>query len=170
MIGKKLERAECFHEAPANSTSLSKMAISSLLTDPLFLGALLLPAVVAAVLVMSGYSEFSHHWLADRPKAILWYVLLLPVVEELAFRGWLQGQLSKTTYQRYVTLPGLTFANILTSTLFSLLHIVQQPSYWAAATIFPSLVFGFFRDRYPSVMPGMVLHIVYNTGFLLLTF
>jgi len=38
----------------------------------------------------------------------------------------------------------------------------------ARTAFFPSLVFGYFRDRYDSIWPGAALHIFYNAGWLLL--
>jgi membrane protease YdiL (CAAX protease family) len=35
------------------------------------------------------------------------------------------------------------------------------------ATVVPSLVFGYFRDRYDSVVPGAALHVFYNAGWFL---
>jgi membrane protease YdiL (CAAX protease family) len=32
----------------------------------------------------------------------------------------------------------------------------------------PSLVFGYFRERYGSIAPGAVLHVFYNAGYFLL--
>ena len=141
-----------------------------LASDPIFLSALLIPAALATFIIFGSYAEFTPQWLTERPKAIFWYVLLLPVIEELAFRGWLQGLLIKKTPEIQLPVPGLTIANLLTSAAFCALHMIQSLSLWAAATFIPSLVFGFFRDRYQSVVPGTFLHVIYNAGFLLLTF
>jgi membrane protease YdiL (CAAX protease family) len=35
--------------------------------------------------------------------------------------------------------------------------------------LFPSLIFGYFRDRYTSIYPCMVLHAFYNAGYFGLT-
>ena len=32
----------------------------------------------------------------------------------------------------------------------------------------PSLIFGYFRDRYRNIVPAVLLHVFYNTGFVLL--
>ena len=90
--------------------------------------------------------------------------LVYPVLEELAFRGFLQEALYKTA-QGKKTWLGISGANALTSVIFALFHLLRHPPLWAASIIFPSLVFGFFRDRYERVTPAIVLHVFYNAGY-----
>lgn len=97
-------------------------------------------------------------------KLLLWLVLLYPVIEEWLFRGLLQGGLLRLRWARPALL-GVTRANVLTSLLFAAAHILAQSSGWAALVLFPSLLFGWFRDRYDSVLPGTLLHIAYNLAF-----
>jgi membrane protease YdiL (CAAX protease family) len=91
--------------------------------------------------------------------------VLYPVLEELAFRGWLQGWLWQYAYGRRQVGP-VSLANLTTSTLFAGFHLLHQPPVWALAVMPPSLVFGFFRDRYQRLMPSIILHIFYNSGFI----
>jgi len=96
-------------------------------------------------------------------------VLIYPLLEELAFRGFLQGWLLEQeffTKQRF----GLTAANLLTSIVFALAHLVNQPPLWAAAVFFPSLVFGYFRDRHQTIITSFMLHAWYNAGFLVVMY
>jgi len=90
--------------------------------------------------------------------------LLQPVVEELLFRGWLQGRLAHTRYG-YRSIAGISSANMVTTAAFVLIHFVNQPPLWALGVVFPSLLFGYFRDRSGSVWPAMVLHVVFNSAF-----
>jgi len=91
-------------------------------------------------------------------------VLLYPVLEELAFRGFIQGQLlAYHVFKREC--HGVTFANVVTSTIFVSFHFLNCPMVWAVAVFFPSLVFGFVRDRFKCVQPGILLHIFYNAGW-----
>ena len=89
-----------------------------------------------------------------------------PFLEELLFRGVLQGQFSHLKWGR-ISLGGFSLANGLTSVLFTGAHFLYQPSPWVLGIIVPSLVFGFFRDRYHSIYPSFVLHAYYNGGFFL---
>lgn len=91
-------------------------------------------------------------------------VLWQPAVEELLFRGVLQGTLRRTMFGRR-SRWGLSVANAVTSLAFVSIHFIRQPPLWAAAVVVPSLVFGYFRDRSDSVWPPLVLHIVYNGAF-----
>ncbi len=44
-------------------------------------------------------------------------------------------------------------------------HVGTQPLGWALAVAIPSLVFGHLRERFGSVWPAVIVHIVYNAGF-----
>lgn len=100
------------------------------------------------------------------PELLLWLKLslLMPVLEEVVFRGGLQSALyERQPFKRQ--LVGLSLANVLTSVVFASLHLLSQPPLWAALVFLPSLVFGWARDRYLSVWPCIVLHAIYNAGF-----
>ncbi|HEY0844754.1 MAG TPA: JDVT-CTERM system glutamic-type intramembrane protease [Noviherbaspirillum sp.] len=96
-------------------------------------------------------------------SAVLWQ----PLVEELLFRGVIQGQLGKHAWGRAAILK-LTAANFLASLLFALAHLATHAPAWAAAVILPSLVFGYFRDRYGHLLPSLLLHAGYNGCYLLI--
>jgi membrane protease YdiL (CAAX protease family) len=88
---------------------------------------------------------------------LLWY----PVLEEILFRGILQGQLYKTKWGSS-TLFNLSYANWVTSIIFASLHFIYHSPVWALLVVFPSLVFGYFRDIYNSIYPALALHLIYN--------
>ncbi len=92
-------------------------------------------------------------------------VLLQPLLEELIFRGGLQGWLAASPWARR-RFAGLSTANYLTTMLFALAHLVHHAPLWAAAVVAPSLVYGYFRDRYGRVLPAVVLHAFYNGCYL----
>ncbi len=91
-------------------------------------------------------------------------VLFFPVLEEFAFRGFVQTTLAKTAWGKK-TKFGFSAANAFTSVVFVLFHLLSHSPLWAGLTFFPSLIFGFFRDRYDRVMPAIVLHVFYNAGY-----
>ncbi|GIX46218.1 MAG: hypothetical protein KatS3mg131_0429 [Candidatus Tectimicrobiota bacterium] len=95
-------------------------------------------------------------------------VLWQPVVEEILFRGILQGLFLRFPWGKR-SLWGISVANVLTSLLFVFGHGWQHPWEWAVAVFFPSLLFGWFRDVYARITPAVVLHMVYNAGYFLLT-
>jgi uncharacterized protein len=93
------------------------------------------------------------------------FVLVLPIAEELVFRGVLQGQLLRLSSAR--RMGPLTLANICTTIAFAAMHLPTQPPLWALAVAVPSIVFGHLRERFGSVLPAMFLHAFYNAGFAL---
>ena len=104
--------------------------------------------------------------LLETPQIILLSVIIYPILEEIVFRGMIQSQLAKRLNGRAYL--GLSLANIYTSLLFSVLHFIHQPPLMAALIFFPSLVFGYFKDRHHTVLPSIYLHMFYNAGFLIL--
>jgi hypothetical protein len=128
--------------------------------------ALALLAAVPAWLVLGwtlGTSMFQPRTLAGW----LGFVLLWPLIEELLFRGLLQGQLLRLNPHRGQPrrIGPLTWANALTTLAFVALHLPVQPLAWALAVALPSLVLGHLRERFASVWPAVGLHMVYNAGF-----
>lgn len=96
-------------------------------------------------------------------SVILWQ----PTLEELLFRGVIQGQAVRQAWGK-IEHWGVSGANLFTTGLFVLSHLIYHTPIWAAAVLVPSLVFGYFRDRYQSVWPGVALHIFYNAGYFLI--
>ena len=94
-------------------------------------------------------------------------VLMQPVIEELLFRGLLQGQVLQLAWGRWQW-GGFTSANLAVSVVFVTLHFMTHPPFWALGVLLPSLLFGYFRDRHRSVYPSMALHVFYNAGYFLL--
>lgn len=96
-------------------------------------------------------------------NAWLALVVVQPLAEELAFRGVLQGRLTRLAPGR--RLGPVTLANLGTTAAFVFWHLGVQPPAWALAVAIPSLVLGHLRERLASVWPAVMLHIVYNVGF-----
>lgn len=135
--------------------------------DPLFLSAL-----AAGVLFWLFLGRFvSWHPIRIEQalsRHFLSLVLLQPLVEELLFRGFLQGRWRETDWGR-ASWRGLSAANAMTSLLFVVGHLFSHPPAWAAAVFFPSMLFGYFRDRHESLYPAILLHVFYNAGYFYLT-
>jgi membrane protease YdiL (CAAX protease family) len=96
-----------------------------------------------------------------------WIALVLaqPLVEEIVFRGVLQGQLLQWGLSR--RRGPFTNANLATTVCFVGAHLFTQPPAWALAVSVPSLVFGHMRERFGSVWPAVFVHAIYNAGFAL---
>ncbi len=98
----------------------------------------------------------------------LFLVVWQPWVGEILFRGFLQGTWSRSRWGERAFL-GITGANALVSLLFVSAHFLTHPPLWAASVFFPSLLFGYFRDRSGSLYPSIFLHMFYNGGYFYLT-
>jgi len=92
-------------------------------------------------------------------------IFLYPILEEFSFRGMLQGYLLEYRIFNKKIL-GFSLSNYLTSLLFSCFHLFSKELFFAFLIFFPSLIFGYFRDKYKSVLPSILLHCFYNAGFL----
>jgi hypothetical protein len=91
---------------------------------------------------------------------VIWY----PLLEEILFRGIIQNYLFNKPWG-CETFASLSVANWITSLLFASVHFWYQPVMWAILVIIPSLAYGFFRDRFVSIYPSILLHSFYNAGF-----
>lgn len=131
--------------------------------DSLFLAMLLVGLPVAWLVASSGFMGFPE---ANKLMVYLSVLFWFPLFEELAFRGFIQGILSSRKLEGAQWL-GISRANLLASIAFVGWHLLYQPAFFVLVLIVPSLVFGFFRDRYDSLVPSLMLHVGYN-GFLLL--
>jgi uncharacterized protein len=109
----------------------------------------------------AGYAEP----IASNPWLLLSFLLLYPLVEEWVFRGVLQGELLKREWGKRRGI-GISNANLVTSIVFVLLHLVNHPPSWALAVLVPSLVLGHFRERHDSLLPPMLLHPLFNLAYL----
>lgn len=95
------------------------------------------------------------------------FIVIQPVLEELVFRGILQGQALRLSsrHGQALRLGPVTLANVLVTVGFVALHLRAQPLAWALAVAGPSLVLGHLRERMASVWPAMLVHAYYNAGF-----
>lgn len=126
-------------------------------------------ALAAAATILLGLRLFFPGMLprAAGPALLLSLLLWQPLLEELLFRGVIQGQLRLASWGR-LNFAGISYANWSTSALFALLHVFYHPPLWAAAMLLPSLLFGHLRERFGSVYPALALHICYNAGYFLI--
>ena len=102
-------------------------------------------------------------WPIHNPVAFIVPALIYPVLEEIVFRGLIQDYLNKRLNSRQ--LGPITIANLLTSIVFAAMHFFYHIPQWAAAVFIPSLLFGYFKDKYLSLAPPMLLHVYYNSGY-----
>jgi len=138
------------------------------LRDNTFLLALLAGVIVWIVLWLTVTPTFS---LAGKSSLQIFFttVLYYPLLEEILFRGIIQGKLSTNPWCRNTWLR-FSFANWITSLLFVGAHFWYQPASWAVMVLAPSLLYGYFRDKFGSTYPAIALHVYYNAGFMAINF
>lgn len=109
--------------------------------------------------------------LLNVPRSFDWVRVLMlllwsPVIEEVLFRGFVQGRVERSAFGRR-NIAGITTANLFASLLFSVAHLIHQTPVWAVLVFIPSLAFGYFRTRHGTLTGPVMLHGTYN-GFYLL--
>ena len=93
----------------------------------------------------------------------LWVVLVFPVFEELAFRGFLMGLL-----RRLLPMGGFSFItlnNFVTSILFSIAHFFTRSLVLGLLVFIPSLWLGLIREKTSSIALCIAIHVTWNLGF-----
>ena len=141
--------------------------VARLARDPQFAAAALAAPAVWLVLLAFAHPAVNPGWALADPLRFASLAIAWPLLEEFIFPGSLQPRLARTVWGARENW-GITTANVVTSVLFAGAHLAAHDPALAAATFFPSLVFGYFRDRYGAISPGAALHVFYNTGWFLL--
>ncbi len=112
------------------------------------------------------------NWFFYQPLLFLLVGFIYPILEELVFRGLIQGMIARYLINNYPTgnrrFGIISVANIVTSILFVFFHLISHSYLWAISVFIPSIIFGFFREKYDSVAPAILLHVYYNLGYFLL--
>jgi membrane protease YdiL (CAAX protease family) len=135
-----------------------------MLTDCHFLAALAAGPAFWLALAVGGASLSGPEWIAGHPGVFVSVVLLYPVAEEIVFRGGVQEVLAKRL-PRLAAGP-VSSANLATSVLFSATHLLAHPPIWAAGALFPSLLFGHFKERHERLIPPHNAPCLLQRGFL----
>ena len=133
-------------------------------TDWQLWAALLVAPLVWFGLYLALQPVLNLNWSRDHPWLFFKWVLVLPILEELVFRGLLQDFFQRRIAKRW---GAISAANLITSLIFMGVHFISHPLLWATLVIFPSLVFGYFRERHDSLSSPIALHIFYNAGYFL---
>lgn len=99
-------------------------------------------------------------------RTLLLVLLLVPLCEEIVFRGLLQNELASYEKLRS-TVIGLSWDNLISSTLFTLVHMLYFESVWCLLIEFPALIFGYFYSRHHRLVYPVLLHAWYNANGLI---
>lgn len=85
----------------------------------------------------------------------LYSLAAVPIIEEYIFRVFIQGSICK----KY---NSLTFANTVTSVIFSLCHMFFYPPLTAVGVFFPSMILGYVYGKTASYFSVIFIHAVFN--------
>lgn len=127
----------------------------------LVLAGTIVVALLLRYLLPTGFSRE----MAASGISLLSFLLFYPLVEEVLFRYLIQGELLRYGFWRRRRL-GVSRANLLTSSLFVMAHTIHQPLIAALSVMIPSLVLGYFRERYGRLSPSVGLHMGFNLAYL----
>jgi membrane protease YdiL (CAAX protease family) len=127
----------------------------------------LVAAVVAPLLLVAWLPRWDASILDHGLTGAIVVCVSVAVLEEVIFRGALQGWLLgkkdfKTTQLR------LSRANWLTSFIFAAAHLWKHPLGLVPGYLAVSLVLGYFRERYGGILVPVILHAYYNLVLLFL--
>lgn len=94
--------------------------------------------------------------------------LVVALPEELFYRGYMQQRL-RAAWPGGGTLWGAKLGRAfwLTQVLFALGHLAE-PHPWRLGVFFPSLVFGWLREKTGTIVPGTLFHALSNLTVLVL--
>ncbi len=118
-------------------------------------------AILFFILILTDYARVGDIGL----KSIILFLIFVPLVEEYLFRGLLQSMLlTRFSGSIYI----VSYANIVTSIIFSLSHLFYNNLLHSFLVFFPSVVFGILYDRSRSIIPSFITHLVYNINIFII--
>ena len=126
---------------------------------------LLAPALVLCTWLATGLPQELQY--QPKTRTVLLIILLIPLCEEIVFRGLLQNELASYGRLRR-TLLGISWDNLISSTLFTVVHALYFENLLLLTIEFPALLFGYFYSQYRRLIYPVLLHIWYNTNGLLI--
>lgn len=113
------------------------------------------------------YLAISANWLTlellVETPVWFWVVVILPIAEEFAFRGFLMGLLGK--FLSNSSFGFITINNFLTSICFSMAHVVTRSLALGVLVYIPSLWLGWIREKSSSILLCAAIHVMWNLGF-----
>lgn len=125
----------------------------------------LITAVIAPLLIWPYLPAWDSAYLKGGAVSAMVLFTLIPIAEEVLFRGFLQGGLLAKDRYKHIT-AGFSRANWLTSVAFACAHLWQHPLTLVPGYFAVSLVLGYFRERYRGILVPVLLHSYYNLGLL----
>jgi membrane protease YdiL (CAAX protease family) len=96
-------------------------------------------------------------------RAALFQFFLVGIPEEFFYRGYLQTQFNRI-WEKRIRLLGtpVGWSLLFTSALFALSHRLITFQWWHFSIFFPSLAFGWLRERTGAITAGALFHALCN--------
>lgn len=140
------------------TTSLKFFGIISLIIFPVMLG---LNHYFQAIAFHRTF-HYNPEWFS-LIQAFLYHLLMVAIPEEFFYRSYMQTVLNKH-FSKSVSILGiqLGYGLLLTSLLFALSHSLVSFAWWHFSIFFPSLVFGWLRDKTESITASSLFHALSN--------
>jgi membrane protease YdiL (CAAX protease family) len=98
-------------------------------------------------------------WPSNLPKLLAYHLFFVAIPEEMFYRGYLQTRLNEVWAPRWSVWgarlgPGL----LVTCVLFAFGHSLVILQWWHVFIVFPSLLFGWLRERTGGIVAGALFH------------
>jgi len=140
--------------------SLKYFALTALAIFPIFL---LLAHVYQTQIFHLRFNPKGFHWSWE---TVAVQVILVALPEEFFFRGYLQTMLG-TRFSKRFRLFGLNLFDVpvavpLTCVIFAFSHSLITLRWWQFAIFFPSLVFGWLREKTGGLIAPVLFHALSN--------
>lgn len=134
-----------------------------------FIGTVLVvypPYILGAHFWMTVVDHRPNFHLAPFPdwwQTCIFQVLLIALPEEFFFRGYMQGTLNKVFIKtRRIFGANISWALPVTSLVFAFSHSFVHYAWWHFAIFFPSLLFGWLKEKTGSITAPILFHAFAN--------
>lgn len=98
-------------------------------------------------------------WPKQMGMLVGYHLFFVAIPEELFYRGYLQTRLDEVFPKRWSIFgTRLGWGWLITCLVFAFGHTIVTPQWWHFAIFFPSLVFGWMRERTGGIIAGALFH------------
>lgn len=137
-----------------SSRIFSEVSPSTLVkTTALIFGSMYVLNIAMEWIALPDFMEDTFMELSDEPLAVVAMALLAPIVEEMMFRGAIQGYLMRRCSNAWTGI-------IITAIIFGAIHMNPQQVVYATML---GIIFGWIYYRTRSLLPVIVGHVLNNS-------
>lgn len=131
--------------------SLLQVFIATIIVFPLFVSLFFIYIKICGYTI-NGFVVHNDLW-----QYLLFHLLFVSIPEEFFFRGYFQSTIADA-FKKSPKNIKVIFPIILSAMLFSVTHIILNPSLTSFLTFFPGLIFGLLKERTDSLIAPIVFH------------